>query len=229
MRAWTWGWTCALALAATSLGACKGAGGGAVKPTARPAAWPESAQFQGYPVIHCSSDEVPRSFLADVARRGQGEEIARESYTTTRDLVLTTLNLFLATGRWTGDRAKITPTRDAPRPGSATECRMFELALADQITLRLPPSISGSEYIAPIAMVGYDYEPSTGPNSAPTISVRIAALLARGDGRVLRTLAVVARSQAAQLAPFYQERSSQEIAQDLTEQLARNLSGAIAE
>ena len=150
MRAWTWGWTCALALAATSLGACKGAGGGAVKPTARPAAWPESAQFQGYPVIHCSSDEVPRSFLADVARRGQGEEIARESYTTTRDLVLTTLNLFLATGRWAGERAQITATRDSPRPGAASECRMFELALADEITLRLPPSVSGARSRAPL-------------------------------------------------------------------------------
>ena len=198
---------------------------------ASPPPWPADAVFQAYPVIHCSSDETPASLLTDVKAHAndKSEETVKQVYTSTRDLVLTTLNLFLATGRWAGSRARITPTREVPRMGAPSECRMFELALADQITLRLPPSISGSEYIAPIAMVGYDYEPSTGPNSAPTISVRIAALLARGDGRVLRSLAVVARSQAAQLAPFYQERSSQEIAQDLTEQLARNLSGAIAE
>jgi hypothetical protein len=208
---------------------CKSAGSDAVRKTSPQAAWPADATFQGYPVIHCSREEIPAPYLRDAQRGGQSEAVARESYATTRELVLTTLNLFLATGRWGGERAQITPTRDPPRAGAASECRMFELALADEITLRLPPSVSGAPYIAPIAMVGYDYEPAESEKSPAHISVRIAALLARGSGQVLRTLAVVARSPVSQGTPHAQERSSQEIAQDLTEQLAKKLSQALSE
>ncbi|MBL9003673.1 MAG: hypothetical protein JNJ46_05465 [Myxococcales bacterium] len=208
---------------------CKSAGSDAVRKTSPRVTWPAEAVFQGYPVIHCSRDDIPSAYVRDMGKNGQSEAVARESYTTTRELVLTTLNLFLATGRWAGERAQISATRDPPRPGAPNECRMFELALADEITLRLPPSVSGAPYIAPIAMVGYDYEPAENAKSAAHISVRIAALLARGNGQVLRTLAVVARSPVAQIAPHFQERPSQEIAQDLTEQLAKKLAQALAE
>jgi hypothetical protein len=190
--------------------------------------WPPDAVFQAYPVIHCIPEALPRPFLSDVKRAGKDEATASEVYQSTRDLVLTTLNLFLATGRWTGERAKINPTREAPRTGTPPECRMFELALADQITLRLPPSVSGAPYIVPIAMFGYDYE-SGSAKQAPRITVRIAALLARGDGHVLRTLRAIAATDYAQPGPALQERSSQEVAQDLTETLAKNLAQAIQE
>lgn len=223
---WLFGLLCGVGLL---LSGCKSAGSDAVRTNSPRASWPADAVFQGYPVIHCSRDDIPAGFVRDMAKGGQSEAVARESYTTTRELVLTTLNLFLATGRWAGERAQITATRDSPRSGAPNECRMFELALADEITLRLPPSVSGAPYIAPIAMVGYDYEPAENAKSAPHISVRIAALLARGNGQVLRTLAVVAKSPVAQVSPTFQERSSQEIAQDLTEQLAKRLSQAIAQ
>lgn len=198
----------------------------APKPSGRAMPWPADAVFQGYPVIHCSREEVPPSLLAATKASREDETPTRVAYETTRDTVLTTLNLFLATGRWTGTRAQIKPTRELPRIGSPTECRMFELALADEITLRLPPSVTGAPYIAPIGMVGYDYEPgsSGGP---PKITVRIAALLARGDGRVLRTISTVATTDYARTAPFFQERGSFEVAQDLTEQIARGLSKAL--
>ncbi len=221
-----------LALAVLPLlqSACQSGGAKAVRATKAQASWPADAVFAGYPVIHCTQDSIPASFLRDMAARGQSETVARESYSTTRELVLTTLNLFLATGRWAGERAQITATRESPRPGAASECRMFELALADEITLRLPPSVSGAPYIAPVAMVGYDYEPAESSKAPAHISVRIAALLARGSGQVLRTLAVVAKSPVTGGAgPAAPERSSQEIAQDLTEQLARKLAQAIAE
>lgn len=233
--AWPWGrrgsrWLLPIFLCGLGLApGCKSAGSDSVRKSAPQAAWPADAVFQGYPVIHCSRDDVPAAYLRDQQKSGASEEVATESYATTRDLVLTTLNLFLATGRWAGERAQITATRDPPRPGAASECRMFELALADEITLRLPPSVSGAPYIAPIAMVGYDYEPADSDKQAAHISVRIAALLARGNGQVLRTLAVVARSPVAQVRPHRQDRPSQEIAQDLTEQLAKKLSQALAE
>jgi hypothetical protein len=199
----------------------------AKKPPSAPN-WPADAVFQAYPVIHCIPEALPRPFLADIKRAGKDEATASEVYTGTRDLVLTTLNLFLATGRWTGDRARINPTRESPRTGTLPECRMFELALADEISLRLPPSVSGAPYIVPIAMFGYDYE-SGAAKSPPRITVRIAALLARGDGRVLRTLRTVATTDYGYPGPAFQERSSQELAQDLTETLAKNLAQAIQE
>lgn len=208
---------------------CKSAGSDSVRKSAQHVTWPADAVFQGYPVIHCSREQIPAAYVRDLGKSGQSEAVAAESYATTRELVLTTLNLFLATGRWGGERAQITATRDPPRSGAPSECRMFELALADEITLRLPPSVSGAPYIAPIAMVGYDYEPAESAQTAAHISVRIAALLARGNGQVLRTLAVVARSPVAQVKPHFQERPSQEIAQDLTEQLAKKLSQALSE
>lgn len=210
-------------LFATVMGAgC--AGGPKAKPQGSQVAWPQDAVFQGYPVIHCSSEEVPPALLRAAAARGADEAAVRAGYLTTRDTVLTTLNLFLATGRWTGGRAQIAPTREQPRVGSGPECRMFELALAEQITVRLPPSVTGAPYIAPIAMVGYDYEPGVaGSGASPKVVVRVAALLARGDGRVLRTLSTVASTEYAQLKPFFQERGSSELAQDLTEQIARSL------
>ena len=209
---------------------CQGGGAASVRPGKTQPSWPADAAFAGYPVIHCTQDNIPAAFVRDMAGRGQSEAVCRESYSTTRDLVLTTLNLFLATGRWGGERAQITPTRESPRPGSASECRMFELALADEITLRLPPSVSGAPYIAPIAMVGYDYEPAESKTAPPHISVRIAALLARGNGQVLRTLAVVAKSPlTVGGGPSAPERSSQEIAQDLTEQLAKKLAQGLSE
>lgn len=197
------------------------------KPPSAPS-WPSDAVFQAYPVIHCIPEALPRPFLNDIKRAGKDEATATEVFHGTRDLVLTTLNLFLATGRWTGERAQINPTREPPRTGTLPECRMFELALADQITLRLPPSVSGAPYIVPIAMFGYDYESASG-GKAPRVTVRIAALLARGDGHVLRTLRAIASTDYAQTSPVYQERSSQEVAQDLTEQLAKNLAQAIQE
>jgi hypothetical protein len=198
------------------------------KKPAAPPPWPADALFQAYPVIHCIPEALPRPFLDDIKRASKNEATASEVYTDTRDLVLTTLNLFLATGRWTGDRARITPTTESPRTGTLPECRMFELALADQITLRLPPSVSGAPYIVPIAMFGYDYEPSAAGRS-PRINVRIAALLARGDGHVLRTLRAIATADYATGGASYQERSSQEVAQDLTVALAKNLAQAIQE
>ena len=58
----------------------------------------------------------------------------------------------------------------------------------------------------------------------------LSGLLARGDGQVLRTLAVVAKSPVTMgPGPSAPERTSQEIAQDLTEQLAKRLAQAIAE
>lgn len=198
---------------------------------ASPPPWPADAVFQAYPVIHCSSDETPASLLTDVKAHAndKSEETVKQVYTSTRDLVLTTLNLFLATGRWAGSRARITPTREVPRMGAPSECRMFELALADQITLRLPPSVSGAPYVVPIAMVGYDYEPGAGPKNPPHITVRIAALMTRGDGQVLRTLRSVATTEYAQVAIGYQERNSEEIARELTEELFKQLSKAISE
>jgi hypothetical protein len=138
------------------------------------------------------------------------------------------MNLFLATGSWAGKQAQITPTRQQPRQGGPPECRMFELALADEIDVRLPKSWSGAPYIAPIAMVGYDFEPAAAPDGVPRIAVRVAALLARGDGKVLRTIATVARADYARALPSYQERTSQEVAQELTEQIARGLAEAIS-
>lgn len=193
-----------------------------------PPPWPADAVFQAYPVIHCIPEALPRPFIDDVKKAGKDEATASEVYHGTRDLVLTTLNLFLATGRWTGDRARITPTREPPRTGTPPECRMFELALADEISLRLPPSVSGAPYIVPIAMFGYDYESASG-KKAPRITVRIAALLARGDGHVLRTLRTVASTDYAYPGATLQERSSQEVAQDLTVALAKNLAEAIQE
>lgn len=233
-RAGAASWRAILALALSALPAattgCQSGGAAAVRSSSPKASWPADAVFAGYPVIHCTQDNIPAEFLRDMTARGQSEAVSRESYSTTRDLVLTTLNLFLATGRWGGERAQITATRESPRPGAANECRMFELALADEITLRLPPSVSGAPYIAPVAMVGYDYEAGESRKSPPHISVRIAALLARGTGQVLRTVAVVAKSPVTQgVGPTAPERSSQEIAQDLTEQLAKKLSQAIAE
>lgn len=219
-----------LAAGATTVSGCRGGGSAAVRPSGARVSWPADAVFAGYPVIHCTQDSIPTGYLRDMGTRGQSEAVSRESYSTTRDLVLTTLNLFLATGRWAGERAQITPTREPPRPGAASECRMFELALADEITLRLPPSVSGAPYIAPLAMVSYDYEAAESSKAPAHISVRIAALLARGDGQVLRTLAVVAKSPVTVGAgPTATERTGQEIAQDLTEQLARRLAQAIAE
>jgi hypothetical protein len=199
--------------------------GKASKLTAPAAAlpWPKDAVFSGFPVLHCSREELPAAFLEDSRRRGGDPQAAREMYLTTRDAVLLTMNLFLATGGWTGGLLQITPTREQPRQGGLPECRMFELALADEINVRLPPSWSRAPYLAPIAMVGYDFEPATGPDSVPRIAVRVAALLARGDGKVLRTIATVARADYAQALPTYQERTSQEIAQELTEQIARGL------
>jgi hypothetical protein len=199
-----------------------------VKKPPSPPNWPADAVFQAYPVIHCIPEALPRPFVADIKKAGKDEATASEVYTATRDLVLTTLNLFLATGRWTGDRANINPTREPPRTGTPPECRMFELALADEISLRLPPSVSGAPYIVPIAMFGYDYESASGKHG-PRITVRIAALLARGDGHVLRTLRTIATTDYASTGASYQERSSQEVAQDLTETLAKNLAQAIQE
>jgi len=201
----------------------------AVSKSRKPAPWPADAVFQAYPVIHCISEGVPPAFLTDAQKNGKEAAVAREVYGDTRDLVLTTLNLFLATGRWAGDRAHIKPTREPPRVGTPPECRMFELALAEQISVDLPPSVSGAAYIAPIAMVGYDYEPAAEAGKAPRITVRIAALLASGGGHVLRTLSALASTNYAETSPAYQERSSQEIAQDLTEALFRNLASAVSE
>lgn len=198
------------------------------KKTPSAPSWPADAVFQAYPVIHCIPEALPRPFLADIKKANKDEATASEVYNGTRDLVLTTLNLFLATGRWTGERAHITPTREPPRTGTPPECRMFELALADEISLRLPPSVSGAPYIVPIAMFGYDYESASSKN-APRITVRIAALLARGDGHVLRTLRTAASTDYADPGANFQERSSQEVAQDLTEALAKNLAQAIQE
>lgn len=188
-----------------------------------PLPWPKDAVFAGFPVLHCSSEEFSRPFLADLKQRGGDEQTAKELYLTTRDAVLLTMNLFLATGGWAGKMVQITPTREQPRQGGPPECRMFELALADEIEVRLPKSWSAAPYLAPIAMVGYDYEPAANPDSVPRIAVRVAALLARGDGKVLRTISTVARADYAVRLPVYQERTSQEIAQELTEKVARGL------
>jgi hypothetical protein len=228
---------CSLLVATLSLTAAGGlsgcatgkAKGVAAKPAAQVQPWPKDAVFAGFPVLHCSSEEVPAAFLSDLKRRGGDEQTARELYLTTRDAVLLTMNLFLATGGWAGDKAQITPTREQPRQGGAPECRMFELALSDEIEVRLPKSWSAAPYLAPIAMVGYDYEPATSPDGAPKIAVRMAALLARGDGKVLRTIATVARADYARTLPTYQERTSQEIAQELTEQVARGLAQTLRE
>lgn len=210
---------------------CLGSGCKSGPATKSSASWPSDAVFQAYPVIHCSayavSGEVPKPFLAEISERKQDPQPARDSYLAVRDTTLTTLNLFLATGRWAGSYAKITPTRELPRVGTPPECRMFELALAEEISVRLPPSVSGAPYIAPLAMVDYDYERSKG-QTPPRITVRVAALLAEGSGRVLRTLRVVATTDYARTSPFFQERPAEEIAQDLTEQIARELSAAIA-
>lgn len=210
---------------------CGGHGQAAQKKPSAPPPWPSDAVFQAYPVIHCTSDATPASLLADVKAHAtdKSEETVQQVYTTTRDLVLTTLNLFLATGRWAGQRARIAPTRESPRMGAPPECRMFELALADQITLRLPPSVSGAPFIVPIAMVGYDYEPGTDAKKPPHITVRIAALMARGDGQVMRTLRGVATTEYAQVTLGYQERNSEEIARELTEELFKQLSKSISE
>ena len=227
-----------LAVAATlsvlALGGPSGCATGKAKvTTAKPAAqvypWPKDAVFAGFPVLHCSSEEVPAAFLADLKRRGGDEQNGRELYLTTRDAVLLTMNLFLATGGWAGDKAQITPTREQPRQGGPPECRMFELALSDEIEVRLPKSWSAAPYLAPIAMVGYDFEPASSPDGVPRIAVRVAALLARGDGKVLRTIATVARADYARAVPSYQERTSQEIAQELTEQVARGLAQTLRE
>ncbi len=201
------------------------------KPTKGPPVvmpWPADAVFAGFPVLHCSSEDLPASFTADLKQRGADESTAREQYLTTRDAVLLTMNLYLATGSWAGDKAQITPSRDQPRQGGAPECRMFELALSDEIEVRLPKSWSAAPYLAPIAMVGYDFEPA-GDGHAPRIAVRVAALMARGDGKVLRTIATVARADYARTRPTYQERTSQEVAQEITEQVARGLSQALGE
>ena len=189
--------------------------------------WPKDAIFQGYPVIHCSSDANPAAFLADLQKHGASETTAKEQYQNTRDTVLSTLNFFLATGRWTRGQAQIAPTRAAPRVGTAAECRMFELALADEVSVRLPRSVSGAPYIAPIAMVGYDYEQPATPGGPATVAVRVAALLARGDGHVLRTISTVARADYAATSPSFRERSSLEIAQELTEQIAKSLASSL--
>ena len=189
--------------------------------------WPKDAVFAGFPVLHCSSEEFSGPFLADIKKRGGDEQTARELYLTTRDAVLLTMNLYFATGSWAGDKAQITPTREQPRQGGAPECRMFELALSDEIEVRLPKSWGAAPYLAPIAMVGYDFEPAPSPSGVPRIAVRVAALLARGDGKVLRTIATVARADYARALPTYQERTSQEVAQELTEQVARGLAQAL--
>ncbi|HRI52226.1 MAG TPA: hypothetical protein PLW65_18765 [Pseudomonadota bacterium] len=202
-------------------------GRGRAAPAPAPAAvqpWPSDAVFAGFPVLHCSREEFSRAFLTDLKQRGGDEQTAKELYLTTRDAVLGTMNLFLATGSWAGKMVHITPTREQPRQGGPPECRMFELALADEIEVRLPKSWSAAPYLAPIAMVGYDFEPATGPDTVPRIAVRVAALLARGDGKVLRTISTVARADYATRVPVYQERTSQEVAQELTEQIARGLS-----
>jgi len=214
------------ALAASVAGCATGKGRADPTPAARVAAqpWPSDAVFAGFPVLHCSREEFSRAFLTDLKQRGGDEQTAKELYLTTRDAVLGTMNLFLATGSWAGKMVHITPTREQPRQGGPPECRMFELALADEIEVRLPKSWSAAPYLAPIAMVGYDFEPATGPDSVPRIAVRVAALLARGDGKVLRTISTVARADYATRLPVYQERTSQEVAQELTEQIARGLS-----
>ena len=138
--------------------------------------------------------------------------------------VLATMTPFQATGSGAGKMVHSTPIREQAPQAGPPECRMFELALADEIEVRLPKSWSAAPYLAPIAMVGYDFEPATGPDSVPRIAVRVAPLLARGDGKVLRTISTVARADYATRVPTYQERTSQEVAQELTEQIARGLS-----
>jgi hypothetical protein len=216
--------------AAGSFGGCAATKGKTAVAKAPPVVmpWPADAVFAGFPVLHCSSEDLPPSFMADLKQRGADESTAREQYLTTRDAVLLTMNLYLATGSWAGDKAQITPTRDQPRQGGAPECRMFELALSDEIEVRLPKSWSAAPYLAPIAMVGYDFEPA-GDGHAPRIAVRVAALMARGDGKVLRTIATVARADYARTSPTYQERTSQEVAQEITEQVARGLSKVLGE
>lgn len=213
------------ALGALTLGGCAtGKGKGAkTEVAAQPLPWPKDAVFAGFPVLHCSSEEFSGAFLTDLKQHGGDEQTGKELYLTTRDAVLLTMNLFLATGSWAGKMVQITPTREQPRQGGPPECRMFELALADEIEVRLPKSWSAAPYLAPIAMVGYDYEPATSPDSVPRIAVRVAALLASGDGKVLRTISTVARADYAVRLPVYKERTSQEVAQELTEQVARGL------
>ena len=218
-----------LAAAAGLSGCATGKGKGATAkapPAVMP--WPHDAVFAGFPVLHCSSEELSGAFLADLKQRGGDESSAREQYLTTRDAVLLTMNLYLATGSWAGDKAQITPTREQPRQGGPPECRMFELALSDEIEVRLPKSWSAAPYLAPIAMVGYDFEPARDGHE-PRIAVRVAALMARGDGKVLRTIATVARADYARTRPTYQERTSQEVAQELTEQVAHGLAATLVE
>ncbi len=184
-------------------------------------------------VIECVSAEIPRSFAAE---RGTQAEGAGGLFTETRDTVLSTLGLFLGTGRWAGDAVAIAPNPQPSRPGTSEECRTLGVIAAGNASAASVKALPSSEDIAigrvaVTAIMAYDYLPITmasatgggaSDTTPPRIQVRLAVVLAQ-EGKVRHAESVVGRTDYARVSMGYEERPSQEVTQALTERLGEGL------
>jgi hypothetical protein len=211
----------ALGVPIASLLLCACAPSGA-RPDRRPQA---AARGQAYAaqVLHCAPAEVPASLMIE---RAGDEERAAARFAETRSVVLTTLGLYLGTGRWAGAQVEVSGARPA-REGSEDECRALRAIAAG----RAPPSWAGSagapkERLAVAGVVAVAYRPAQGA-APPQLLVRLAALLTDEGGGVLRHAPAEVTAPYALATPRYQERGAQEVAQDVVERAVRALGAAM--
>lgn len=194
---------------------CAGAGDA---PARRPAAGPAAPPGAAYAaqVLECAPAEVPASLLAEQAE-GADRDRAAARFEEVRGIALTTLGLYLGTGRWAGAAAEIRGEPRPARPGSEDECRALRALAAG----RTPPSFPVNERarVAVAGTVDLAYLPAQGARPAQLL-VRLGALLVDEEGAVLR-------AAPAEVKAPYAGRGAQEIAQDLVEQAVRALGAAM--
>lgn len=174
---------------------------------AAPAVTEPAADTPKIEVLHCLPADLPEALARD-----QIDDLGRgaQRWAETRDTALGALGLLLGTGAWASP-VSVQPQRGPIRAATSDECRALREAN--------PGRLFHGRAIA--AILDYDYQPRRG--AAPTVQVRVLGLLSAPDGAVrVRTVASAATDYAS-VSLGYHERSSQEVAQELVQQIAAAL------